>query len=289
MIRGIGLRSAVAINVATMVGAGPLITIPLVVAALHGSLSVWPWIAGAAIALCDGLVYAELASRFPRSGGTYAYLREAFGPHGPGRLAAFVFVWQLLFVAPLTLATGYIGFAQYAAYLWPALGAEWPAHAVALGVGVVTLLSLYRTIPRIARHGARPRRDRRRHVGGGRDLPVSPIRSHPLTALARARALDARDRHRRARRRTGHHALRLRRLQRCGATRRRGDRAGRARSRASIVLVDRDRRRGLRRAEPRRLLGAPARGRRRTRRSSRRWRSNAAPVTPPPSRSRSRS
>ena len=150
MIRGVGLRSAIAINVATIVGAGPLITIPLVVVAMHGSLSVWPWIAGAAIALCDGLVYAELASRFPRSGGTYAYLREAFGAHGPGRLLAFVFVWQYLFVAPLTLASGYIGFAQYAAYVFPPAALPLAEHAIALAVGIVTLLSLYRTIPHIA-------------------------------------------------------------------------------------------------------------------------------------------
>ena len=153
MIRGIGLRSAVAINIATMVGAGPLITIPLVMTAIHGSISLWPWIAGALIALCDGLTYCELASRFPRSGGTYTYLREAFGTHGPGRLAAFVFIWQLLFVAPLSLASGYIGFAQYAAYLIPALGSEWAGHAVAAAVGAVTLLALYRTIPDVARTG----------------------------------------------------------------------------------------------------------------------------------------
>ena len=151
MIRGVGLRSAVAINIATIVGAGPLITIPLVVAAMHGSITIWPWIAGAAIALCDGLVYAELASRFPRSGGTYAYLREAFGAHGPGRLAAFMFVWQLLFVAPLTMATGYIGFAQYAAFLVPAAADPNAARAIAIAVGIVTLLALYRTIPNIAR------------------------------------------------------------------------------------------------------------------------------------------
>lgn len=149
MIRGVGLRGAVAINVATMVGAGPLITIPLVVGALHGSVSVAAWLAGAAIALCDGLCYAELASLFPRSGGTYAYLREAFGPRW-GRFAAFLFVWQFLFWAPLTLATGYIGFAQYAAYLVPALTAPWAQHAVAIAVGLATLLALYRTIPRVA-------------------------------------------------------------------------------------------------------------------------------------------
>lgn len=151
MIRGVGLRSAVAINIATIVGAGPLITIPLVVAAMHGSVSVWPWIAGALIALCDGLVYAELASRFPRSGGTYAYLREAFGTRGLGRLLAFVFVWQYLFAAPLFLASGYIGFAQYASYLVPAAAQPVIAHAIAIGVGIVVLLALYRSIPSIAR------------------------------------------------------------------------------------------------------------------------------------------
>src|SRR5665213_1270135 len=151
MIRGVGLRSAVAINVATMVGAGPFITLPLVVAALHGSVSAVAWIVGALIALCDGLVWAELASRYPRSGGTYTYLREAFGPRGPGRFVAFLFVWQFLFWAPLILASGYIGFAQYAAYLVPALAAPVPQHIVAVAVGVVTLLALYRAIPQIAR------------------------------------------------------------------------------------------------------------------------------------------
>ena len=151
MIRGVGLRSAVAINVATMVGAGPFITLPLIVAALHGSVSAVAWVLGALIALCDGLVWAELASRYPRSGGTYTYLREAFGPRGPGRFVAFLFVWQFLFWAPLILASGYIGFAQYAAYLVPALAAPVPTHLVAVAVGIVTLAALYRAIPQIAR------------------------------------------------------------------------------------------------------------------------------------------
>ncbi len=151
MIRGIGLRSAVAINVSTMIGAGPLITIPLIVTALNDSVSVWPWIAGALIALCDGLVFAELASRFPRSGGTYTYLREAFGSGGAGRLAAFVYVWQFFVSVPLILATGYIGFAQYSAYLLPAAGGAVAQHAIAFAVGAIVLASLYRTIPRIAR------------------------------------------------------------------------------------------------------------------------------------------
>ncbi len=151
MIRGVGLRSAVAINVATMVGAGPFITLPLVVVALNGSVSALAWVVGALIALCDGLVWAELASRYPRSGGTFTYLREAFGAHGPGRFVAFLFVWQFMFWAPLILASGYIGFAQYAAYLVPALGDFWPTHLLAAAVGVVVLIALYRAIPQIAR------------------------------------------------------------------------------------------------------------------------------------------
>jgi fructoselysine transporter len=149
VIRGVGLRGAVAINVATMIGAGPLITIPLIVGALHGSVSVWAWLAGATIALCDGLCYAELASLYPRSGGTYVFLREAFGPRW-GSFAAFLFVWQFLFWAPLVLASGYIGFAHYAAYLAPALAAPLAQQLLAIAVGIVTLLALYRTIPRIA-------------------------------------------------------------------------------------------------------------------------------------------
>ncbi len=151
MIRGVGLRSAVAINVATMVGAGPFITLPLVVVALHGSVSSIAWLGGALIALCDGLVWAELASRYPRSGGTYAYLREAFDPRRAGRFFAFLFVWQFLFWAPLVIASGYIGFAQYAAYLVPALAGPVPTHLLAAAVGVVTLAALYRAIPQIAR------------------------------------------------------------------------------------------------------------------------------------------
>ncbi len=145
------LRGAVAVNVITMMGAGPLVTIPLVVAAQHGSPSLLPWIVGAIIAACDGLVYAELASLWPRSGGTYAYLREAFGAEGPGRWLAFLFAWQFAIFAPLTLATGYIGFAQYASYLVPVLSARAGQWAVAAAIALVTIALLYRTIAAISR------------------------------------------------------------------------------------------------------------------------------------------
>jgi len=89
LVRGVGLRGAVALNVISMIGIGPLITIPLVLGALHGPLSLVGWIVGAGLALCDGLVWAELGSLYPGSGGTYGYLLEIFGRERVGRLLAF--------------------------------------------------------------------------------------------------------------------------------------------------------------------------------------------------------
>ncbi|MGC1380731.1 MAG: amino acid permease, partial [Candidatus Baltobacteraceae bacterium] len=137
--RAIDLRGAVSINIITMIGIGPLVTIPLVIAALGGRLALVGWIAGAIVALCDGLVWAELSSRFPGSGGTYVYLREVFGPDRFGKALACLFNWQFLLYAPCLLASGYIGFANYAAYLYPPLGENAFGHdAVAIGIGIVT-------------------------------------------------------------------------------------------------------------------------------------------------------
>src|SRR3974390_371439 len=116
MLRAIDLRGAIAINVISMVGIGPLITVPLVVAALHEHAIV-AWLLGAVVAICDGLVYAELGSLYPGEGSTFVYLREAFGPERAGRFFAFLFIWQFVLSTPLVLASGYIGFASYAAYL----------------------------------------------------------------------------------------------------------------------------------------------------------------------------
>lgn len=152
--RAIGLRGAVSINVITMIGIGPLVTIPLVIAALGGPLALVGWIAGAIVALCDGLIWSELSARFPGSGGTYVYLRNTFGPQRMGKLLAFLFNWQFLLYAPCLLASGYIGFANYAAYLYPPLGSNAVAHdAMAIGIGLVTIALLYRRTAKVAAVG----------------------------------------------------------------------------------------------------------------------------------------
>jgi amino acid transporter len=104
-----------------MIGVGPFITIPLIVSAMGGPQAMLGWILGAIFAMCDGLVWAELGAAMPRSGGSYGYLREIYGANRLGRLISFLFIWQLSFSAPLSIASGAIGLAGYASYFWPGL------------------------------------------------------------------------------------------------------------------------------------------------------------------------
>ncbi len=104
-----------------MIGVGPFITLPLVIAAAGFRLSVWAWILGAAIAVADGLVWAELGAAFPQAGGSYAFLREIYGPQRAGNWLSFIYVWQLSFSAPLSIASGCIGLSSFLAWFWPGL------------------------------------------------------------------------------------------------------------------------------------------------------------------------
>lgn len=114
-----GLWGAISANVLNMVGVGPFLTIPLALAAMGGPQAMLGWMLGAVLALCDGLVWAELGSRFPDSGGPYYFLLHAFGEQGLGRLLAFLFLWQSLLAGPISIASGAVGFAQYAMVFHP--------------------------------------------------------------------------------------------------------------------------------------------------------------------------
>lgn len=152
--RRIGLRSAVLFNMLEMIGVGPFITLPLVIAAAGFRLSVWAWALGAAIAVADGLVWAELGAAFPQAGGSYAFLREIYGPKGPGNWLGFLYVWQLSFSAPLSIASGCIGLASFLGWFWPGLAAAplaaFPAlHGSSLAAAAACLLvtwMLYRRL-----------------------------------------------------------------------------------------------------------------------------------------------
>src|SRR5215469_1328324 len=171
LIRGVGLWSATTLNMIDMIGVGPFITIPLVVSAMGGPQAMLGWVLGALLAVCDGLVWAELGAAMPGSGGSYRYLSEIYGPRRLGKLVSFLFIWQLSFSAPLSVASGAIGFASYASYLFPALNVKYSARSwsvavplagsfeirwsaaattlIAIAVVLVAVLLLYRRITQV--------------------------------------------------------------------------------------------------------------------------------------------
>jgi amino acid transporter len=150
LLRRFGLLHATALNMSNMVGIGPFITIPLLLSALGGPQAMIGWLVGLLIVITDGLVWSELGAALPGSGGTYLYLREAFGRETFGRLMAFLFIWQFIISGPMEIASGYIGFAQFAGYIWRGLTA-WRIMLVAAGVGIVNVLLLYRRITSVGK------------------------------------------------------------------------------------------------------------------------------------------
>jgi amino acid transporter len=157
--RRVGLRSAVLFNMLEMIGVGPFITLPLIIAAAGARLSVWAWIVGAIIAVADGLVWAELGAAFPRAGGSYAFLREIYGPDRAGNWLSFLYVWQLSFSAPLSIASGCIGLSSFLGYFWPGLDAapfaglpslHYSSFAAA-GSCLLVVVLLYRNLSSVAR------------------------------------------------------------------------------------------------------------------------------------------
>lgn len=153
--RRLGPWSATALNMSNMIGVGPFITLPALMATLGGPQSMLGWLAALLITLPDALVWSELGAAMPASGGTYRWLRAGFGAEKWGRLMAFLFIWQLIISGPMEIGSGIIGFAQYLDYLIPGVAADNlrtpQGVAVVLSVvGLVTLL-LYRRIGHIAK------------------------------------------------------------------------------------------------------------------------------------------
>src|ERR1700721_4257058 len=115
--RGLGLIEATSLNMTFMVGIGPLIVIPFIVRAMGGPQCILAWVMGAVLAALDGCVWAELGAALPQAGGSYVFLREAYGANRLGRAMSFLFIWQTLFQAPLSISSGALGFADYSKYV----------------------------------------------------------------------------------------------------------------------------------------------------------------------------
>ncbi|HTR48493.1 MAG TPA: APC family permease [Verrucomicrobiae bacterium] len=158
--RGLGLLEATSLNMTFMVGIGPFVVIPTVIAAMSGPGSLLAWAAGGALALFDGCIWAELGAAMPQAGGSYVYLREAYGAQRWGRLLSFLFIWQTLFQGPLSIASGALGFANYSTYLversrgLAAVAARLGSHETNLIAGAIVVLVvvlLYRRIQEVGR------------------------------------------------------------------------------------------------------------------------------------------
>lgn len=150
LIRGMGLLQSTAANMLEMIGIGPFITIPLILAAMGGPQAMLGWLLGALIAICDGLVWAELGAAMPGSGGSYLYLRQAYGPEKLGKLMSFLFIWQTICTAPFSIASGAVGFSNYTKYLWPGM-TPLQGKLLAAGLCLAVTALLYRNIQSIGK------------------------------------------------------------------------------------------------------------------------------------------
>jgi amino acid transporter len=139
--RELGLWRGVALNMIDMVGIGPFITIPFILQEMGGARCMAAWLLAGLLAICDGLVTAELASEMPRAGGSYIFLRESFGK--AGRFISFLFLFQILVSAPLSMASGCIGFAQYLTPILP-IAAKYPPITATLICACIVVLLLRR-------------------------------------------------------------------------------------------------------------------------------------------------
>jgi amino acid transporter len=147
--RRLGLMQATAINMIDMVGIGPFITLPMAISMMNGPHFLYAWIAGAALSFVDAMVWSELGAAFPKAGGSYNFLKEAYGKHGAGKLMSFLFVWQTMIQAPLVIASAAIGFATYFSYLLPLSVLQ--SKLVSASVVVLIVVLLYRKIESIGK------------------------------------------------------------------------------------------------------------------------------------------
>src|SRR5262245_44082467 len=94
LVRDIGIGSAILFVVGSVIGSGIFLTTGVMAESIpSASLLLIAWALGGVLAITGGLTYAEMGSMFPRSGGVYVFLREAYGP-----VIAFLYGWVALLV-----------------------------------------------------------------------------------------------------------------------------------------------------------------------------------------------
>ena len=136
LIRAIGLGSAILLVVGNVIGSGIFLTSGGMAALIpSASLLLLAWVLGGVLAIAGGLTYAEMGAMFPRSGGVYVFLREAYGS-----LTAFLYGWSsLLVVISGSIAAVAVWFAEYLSYFFPAFSTSNIVLAVPVPWGSFTI------------------------------------------------------------------------------------------------------------------------------------------------------
>ncbi|HYN09208.1 MAG TPA: amino acid permease [Vicinamibacterales bacterium] len=134
--RAIGPIGATLLVIGSVIGSGIFLTTGVMAATLPSPvLILLAWATGCLFAIAGALTYAELGTMFPKAGGVYVFLSEAFGP-----LVGFLYGWaSLLVVLSGGTAAVAIGFADYFSYFFPSLGASNVVAAVPMGGGTWTI------------------------------------------------------------------------------------------------------------------------------------------------------
>ena len=151
LVRSLGLFQSTVVNMIDMVGIGPFVVLPIVISIMNGPFFLWAWILGAVLSMIDAMIWSELGAAYPSAGGSFNFLREAYGKEKWGRLFSFLYVWQTLIQAPLVVASGAIGFAHYFGFLYPLT--DITQKVVSGTVVIVLTFVLYRKIDAIGKIG----------------------------------------------------------------------------------------------------------------------------------------
>jgi amino acid transporter len=151
LVRSLGLFQSTVVNMIDMVGIGPFVVLPIVISIMNGPFFLWAWILGAVLSLIDAMIWSELGAAYPSAGGSFNFLREAYGKEKWGKLFSFLYVWQTLIQAPLVVASGAIGFAHYFGFLYPLT--DITQKVVSGTVVIVLTFILYRKIDTIGKIG----------------------------------------------------------------------------------------------------------------------------------------
>src|SRR5262245_4141546 len=136
LIRALGPGSAILFVLGSVIGSGIFLTTGIMAEKLPSpALLLAAWLAGGVISLTGGLTYAEMGAMYPKSGGVYVYLREAFGP-----VPAFLYGWAalLIFFSGGIAAVG-VGFADYVSYFAPSLSTSRILWSVGTPIGTWTV------------------------------------------------------------------------------------------------------------------------------------------------------